>query len=105
MTTLQQFATPLAARNRFIKASWSGFSGSGKSTTASDFIIGYYNDMKLTKPLLFIDNEKGSRFLIPKFEKAGIKVLLKETVELADLITAMQFLQTGEIEFLFVDTL
>lgn len=102
---LAEFATPLAAKDRFIKASFGGFSGSGKSSTASSFIIGCYRDMKITKPLLIIDNEKGSRFLVPKFKAAGIAVLVKDTDRLADVQAAFEFLKRGEIGFLFIDTL
>jgi hypothetical protein len=102
---LEQFATELVAKDRFVKASFGGFAGSGKTTTASDFIIGAYHDMKLTKPILLIDNEKGSRFLIPKFQQAGIKCLVKDTVQLADVLQAMAFLNDKEIDFVFVDTM
>lgn len=102
---LSDFATPLAAKNNFIKASIGGFAGSGKTFTATQFIIGCYKDMKIKKPLLLIDNEKGSRFLIPIFEKAGIKTLVKDTVKLADVLQAMDYLESGEIGFLFIDTL
>lgn len=102
---LQDFAKPLAAKNHFVKASFGGFAGAGKTKTASDFVIGCYKDMSIKKPLLIIDNEKGARFLIPKFKAAGIETLLKETVQLADVIQAMQYLDKGEIGFLFVDSL
>lgn len=102
---LQDFAKPIVARNHFVKASFGGFAGVGKTKTASDFIIGCYQDMQIKKPLLIIDNEKGSRFLIPKFKAAGIETLLKETAELADIIQAMDYLNNGDIGFLFVDSL
>lgn len=102
---LSDFASKIAAKNNFIKASFGGFAGSGKSTTASDFIIGAYKELKLTKPILFIDNEKGSRFLIPKFKNAGIECLLKDTVGLADVLASFEYLQNGDIDFLFIDSL
>lgn len=102
---LSQFATPLKAKHQFIKAAFGGFAGSGKTFTATQFIIGCYKDMKIKKPLLLLDNEKGSRFLVPMFEKAGIAALVKDTVKLADLQEAMRYLEAGEIGFLFVDTL
>lgn len=102
---LNDFATPLAAKNQFIKASFGGFAGSGKTRTAAEFIAGCYKDMKCDKPVLILDNEKGSRFLVPFFKKAGIPVKLKETTHLADVLRAMQFLKDGEVSFLFVDTL
>ena len=81
--TLQNFAGSLVAKNTFIKASFGGFQGSGKTRTATDFIIGAYKDMKCSKPILCLDNEKGSRFLIPIFKKAGIEALVKDTVSLS----------------------
>ena len=55
---LDEFATKLSAKNHFVKASFGGFQGSGKTRTATEFIIGCYKDMKLTKPVLILDNEK-----------------------------------------------
>jgi hypothetical protein len=102
---LSDFATPIRAKNNFIKASFGGFAGSGKSRTASEFIIGAYKDLGCSKPILFIDNEKGSRFLIPLFNEAGIETLVKDTIELPDVIKAFEYLQKGEISFLFIDSL
>jgi len=102
---LEDFASNLVSENDFIKASFGGFAGSGKSRTATELIIGCYKLMKCTKPILFIDNEKGSRFLKPIFEEAGIKVKIIETVELADVLQAFKFLNDKEIDFLFIDSL
>jgi hypothetical protein len=102
---LEQFASPIVAENNFIKASFGGFAGSGKTRTATELIIGAYKKFKCKKPVLIIDNEKGSRFLIPIFAKAGIKCFVKDTVKLADVLEAMELLRDREIDFLFVDTL
>lgn len=102
---LENFATQIKADNAFIKASFGGFAGSGKSRTGAEFIIGAYKLMKLTKPILFIDNEKGSRFLIPQFKNAGIETLVKQTVQLADILTAFDLIDQGEVDFLFIDSL
>jgi hypothetical protein len=102
---LTDFATTLAAKNHFIKASFGGFQGSGKTRTATEFIIGCYKDMKLSKPVLILDNEKGSRFLIPILKKAGIQAITKDTNHLKDIITAFEYLNKGEVDFLFIDSL
>jgi len=102
---LENFATKLAAENAFIKASFGGFAGSGKTRTATELIIGFYQKTKLKKPVLIIDNEKGSRFLVPLFRKAGIETLVKETVALPDVLQAFKYLQNGDIGFLFIDSL
>lgn len=102
---LDAFASPLVAKNHFIKASFGGFAGSGKSRTGSELLVGAYKEMNCTKPVLFIDNEKGSRFLIPFFKTHGIKTLVKDTMQVADVLQAFEFLQKGEIDFLFIDSL
>ena len=66
-------------------------------------IIGAYNAMKCTKTILFIENEKFSRFLVPLFKNAGIETLLKDTIELADILAAFKYLQDGDIDFLFIE--
>lgn len=102
---LERFASELVSDNVFIKASFGGFAGSGKTRTATEFIIGCVKELKIDAPVLIIDNEKGSRFLIPIFQKAGIKVLVKETTRLADIQQAFTLVNEGEIGFLFIDSL
>jgi len=102
---LKDFATELKAKNNFIKASFGGFAGSGKTRTATEFIIGAYKDLGCKKPILIIDNEKGSRFLVPMFNDAGIETLVKDTLQLADVLQAFKYLNNGDIDFLFVDSL
>lgn len=102
---LSDFATDLVAGNKFIKAGFGGFAGAGKSRTASEFVIGAYKDLGYKKPVLIIDNEKGSRFLIPMFRAAGIKAMLKDTTSLQDVLTAFEILRSEEIDFLFIDSL
>ena len=102
---LKDFASNLVAKDNFIKASFGGFAGSGKTRSATEFIIGAYKALKCTKPILIIDNEKGSRFLVPLFNKAGINTLVKDTLNLSDIIKAFDYLNKGDIDFLFVDSL
>ena len=102
---LEDFASELVAENDFIKISLGGFAGSGKTRTSSEILVGCYKKMKCTKPILLIDNEKGSRFLVPFFQKHGIPVIVKDTCELADVHQALVYLQNKEISFLFMDSL
>lgn len=102
---LEKFATAICAENGFIKASFGGFAGSGKTKTATDFIIGCYKLMGCKKPILIIDNEKGSRFLVPQFKQSGIQAYVKETTSLADVLEAFKMLNEGKIDFLFIDSL
>ncbi len=101
---LSDFASTLASENSFIKASFGGFAGSGKTRTSAEFIAGLYKKAELKKPLLIIDNEKGSRFLVPFFKSYGIETMVKETVHLADILKAFEYV--GEdIDCLFIDSL
>lgn len=97
----------MLAKGSFVKASFGGFAGSGKSRTGSELLAGIYKDLKYDKPILIIDNEKGSRFLIPYFKKElpQTEVFVKDTTSLADVLQAMQILQSGEISALFIDSL
>lgn len=106
-SALELFANEIVAKNKFIKASFGGFAGSGKSRTASEFVAGSYKQLGMGKPILIIDNEKGSRFLIPFFKKEipDVKVFVKDTTELADVLAAMSMLDRGEIDYLFIDSL
>jgi len=102
---LSDFASDLNTGNRFVKASFAGMAGAGKSRTSTEFVIGSYKDLGYTKPVLVIDNEKGSRFLAPLFREAGIQAVLKDTTSLDDVLTAFKLLRDGETEFVFIDSL
>ena len=102
---LEDFATNLVAENHFIKASFGGFAGSGKTKTASEFCVGVYNDLGCTKPILIIDNERGSRFLEKFFKDRGITTIVKNTTSLADILQAFTFLENNEVDFVFIDSL
>lgn len=102
---LKDFATPLVAENRFVKASLGGFQGTGKTLTASILIAGCYRTLKIKQPLLIIDNEKGSRFLIPYFKEHNIETFAKPTTTIADVQQAFKLLHDKKIGFLFIDSL
>lgn len=102
---LDDFAGELVASNKFVKAGFGGMAGAGKSKTGTEFVIGAYKDLGYTKPVLVIDNEKGSRFLIPQFKAAGIPVRVKDTTMVADVITAFDLLRAAEVDFVFIDSI
>lgn len=102
---LSDFAGKLVADNEFIKFSIGGFAGSGKSRTCSEFVAGAYKDLNCSKPILIIDNERGARFLQKFFSDLGIEVLVKDTTTLADVLAAFKYLENGEIDFIFIDSL
>src|SRR3990167_4021884 len=70
----------------YLKCAIMGFSGAGKTHTGSKLAIGLTKYCKLDKPVAFLDTEKGSDFMIPMFEKEGIKLLRKKSRSFADLL-------------------
>jgi hypothetical protein len=70
----------------FAKLGMYGFEGSGKTYTASQFMIGLYGYLKEKKPCAFIDTETGSDFVLPLFKKAGIELLVAKTRSFKDLL-------------------
>ena len=73
------------------KRSRSSSAHSSKRRVVVQIDIGCYKDMKLTKPVLILDNEKGSRFLIPILKKAGIQAIAKDTTHLRDITHLLNF--------------
>lgn len=74
----------------FLKCGIFGLNGSGKTRTATEIAIGMAKMLKEkgdTRPVGMYDTEKGSDFLIPIFQKAGIKFLRVKTRSFQDLIT------------------
>lgn len=102
---LDDFAGELVAANKFVKAGFGGMAGAGKSRTATEFVIGAYKDLGYTAPVLVIDNEKGSRFLIPQFRTANVPVRVKDTTSLQDVLTAFELLREGQVSLVFIDSL
>jgi len=73
----------------FLKMALEGFAGSGKSYTGALIAIGLHQRIKSTKPVVIFDTEKGSSWLRPLFEKAKIKVMIKQSRNLTDLVATM----------------
>jgi len=69
----------------FLKAAFMGFAGDGKTYTASELAIGLVQHMRKLKnaigdrPALFLDTEKGSDWMKPRFDKAGIDLHVLKT--------------------------
>lgn len=79
------------------KAAVFGEAGSGKTFTATQFAIGFLNELKVrdperaAKPIYFIDTENGSDFMIPVLEQAGFKdVRTLKTRAFTDLVPALK---------------
>ncbi len=73
-----------------------GLNGSGKTRTAAEIAIGLRNmlvkeqNMPKDQPVFFSDTETGSSFLVPIFQKAGIKLAVDRSRAFKSLITNME---------------
>jgi len=86
---------PAEVTSAYMKLGLLGFQGSGKTKTASKVVIGLVQYMRehgisyANKPVMFLDTETGSDWLIPHFKTAGIKLEAAKTRSFADLLTAV----------------
>lgn len=78
-----------------LKAGLLGFTGSGKTRTAAELAIGLVQRMREqgiaagTRPVLFLDTEKGSDWVARKFSNAGLELRIAKTRAFNDLIAAV----------------
>ena len=104
-TKYDNFFTPLENDAPYVKIGIEGEAGSGKTFTLANIFEGLYRRLKSTKPIVIFDTERASKFLRPRFEKAGIPVIVKKSRTLADLIKTMQYCDEGNADLLFVDSI
>lgn len=83
-------------RQAFLKAGLMGLAGSGKTYTATEISIGLIEHMRsrgltelAAKPIAFMDTETGSDWSLPKFQAAGIEMVVNRSRSLWDLRNAI----------------
>ena len=81
---------PAVNQTAFLKAGLMGFAGSGKTYTAAKVAIGLSRQIGDGKPVAMFDTETGSDFLIPKFNEAGVELLVAKTRSFSDLLAFMK---------------
>ncbi len=74
----------------FAKVGILGFAGSGKTRTASEIAVGLHKSLGSTKPILFIDTETGSDFVLPIFTAHGIEMMVSKTRAFSDLAAGLK---------------
>lgn len=99
------FFNELENTRPFLKMAFEGFAGSGKTFTSALLAIGLHKKIKSNKPIVWYDTEKALKALKPFFDKAGIKVLTRESRSLADLVKAIHFCQEGTADILVIDSI
>jgi len=86
---VSKFFKPAKAQNAYLKAGVMGFAGSGKTYTASLIAIGLHKFIKSKKPVCFMDTETGSDYMIKKFEKEGIDLLISKSRSFTEMLNAI----------------
>lgn len=99
------FFTELENTRPFLKLALEGFAGSGKTFTASEIAIGLHRQIKSQLPIVFFDTERSLKALKPKFDKAKIKVLVKESRTLNDLSKTIDLCESGQSHILVIDSI
>jgi hypothetical protein len=84
--------TKASSTSAFLKMAFMGFQGSGKTYTATSTAIGIVKlmrDLRLpqgSKPIAFGDTEKGSDWILPRVQKAGLELVTAKTRAFSDLL-------------------
>ncbi len=101
IVSLLQAARPESA---FLKLGIYGEAGSGKSFTSSLIAIGLSKLLRSTKPVAFVDTETGSDYLLPMYEKEGVRLVRTKTRAFADLLAVIEEAEQG-CEILIIDSI
>lgn len=105
------FASDLTVAYPWNKVAVGGFAGGGKSRTSAEIMAGIYkllkmrNLLKYDAPLLIIDTEQASQFLVEFFKAQGVPVKWKRTKSLADVKTAFDLAQGGSFFGVYIDSM
>lgn len=85
----------------YLKAGFLGFAGSGKTTTATETVIGLVKllrDRGLPeggRPVFFLDTETGADYVKRRFDQEGIELFTAKTRAFSDLIPAVREAEKG----------
>ena len=99
------FFMPIGNTKPYFKAAFEGEPGTGKSWTAALVAIGLHKKIGSKKPVVLIDTEKASKFLVPLFKEHGIEAMVRETHSLADLAKAMEICSNGYSDIMVIDSI
>lgn len=94
-----------AANNTaFAKIGILGFNGAGKTYTAANIALGICQKISADK-VAFYDTEKGSDFLVKKFEQSGVELLVHKGRAFVDLISIIKECEQNNIPVLIIDSI
>jgi hypothetical protein len=102
---VDSFFTDIGNTKPYFKAAFEGDPGTGKSWTSALVAIGIHKMIKSTKPIVIIDTEKASKFLVDLFAEHGIKAMVRESQSLADFVKAIDLCSKGFSDIIIVDSI
>lgn len=94
---------PAENQSAFLKLSIMGFAGSGKTFTSGLIALGMSKMLKSKKPVFFIDTEKGSDFLVKRFQDAKVPLQVSKTRAFSDLVQGTKYASENG-SFLIIDS-
>jgi hypothetical protein len=100
-----EFFTAIGNTKPYFKAAFEGEPGTGKSWSVALVAIGLHKKINSKKPIVLIDTEKASKFLVPLFKEHGVEVMVRETHSLADLVKAMKLCSDGYSDIMVIDSI
>ena len=101
----KEFFTDLRNTTPYFKVAVEGAAGSGKTFTLALVAAGLHKHIGSKKPIVLFDTEQSAKFLGPFFKGRGIKVQLKPSRSLTDLIDTMDYCDAGNADILFIDSI
>lgn len=101
----KSFFQELGNTSPYFKLAFQGSAGSGKTYTAGLIAVGLHKRIGSDKPVVIFDTERSAKFLRRMFGEAGIKVLVKESRTLPDLVETIKWCDQGGADVLLVDSI
>lgn len=104
--TCEGFFSEMDNNKPFLKVGVEGFAGTGKTFLLAKLAIGLHRKIASTKPVIFFDTEKASKFLIPMFAEAGVPILRRESRSMADLSKTFDLIRDRQVgDILLIDSI
>lgn len=91
----------------YLKMGIFGFSGAGKTRTATDCALGLHKHLKLPgdSPVAMYDTEDGSHYVIENFKKAGIKFMTEDSRSFNDLMAFIPAALKAGAQIVVIDSI